>query len=103
MRDAKPSLTAYGTDPLRGRVEQLGAHRGIVSAARRHVEGMICVLEQPQGRAAPERLAHRLELVEFGERVACPLQEQHRDSDVGEMFGALGRRFLGGMHWKPEE
>jgi len=61
------------------------------------VEGVIGVREEPVTRAGSERLAKRRKLIEHGKRVACTLQEQHRDLHVEEMLAAIRRRLAGGV------
>ena len=64
---------------------------------------MIGIREQRQGRTFAELLADRLELIERRQVVARALQEEHRDFDLEQMFGAVLRRLAGGVQRKSEE
>ena len=64
---------------------------------------MIGLLHQMQGRHAPQPFDNRLQQTQFRERVARPLQEQHGDTDSGEMFGPVAGRLAGRMQGKAQK
>src|SRR6266446_857407 len=67
------------------------------------MKGMIGVLEQLQGRERRERGAERFELGKVGERIAGPLQEEHRNAHVEKMVPAIARWPARGMEGKAKE
>src|ERR1043166_4979064 len=64
---------------------------------------MIGILNELQRRACAECRAKRLELIQHRQWVAGPLQEQHGDVDVEQMFATLLRGAPGWMQRKSEE
>ena len=67
-------------------------------------EGMVGLLHQVQRRRlAPNSCDDGFEQAQFRQRVARPLQEQHGDTDITEMFGPIDRRFSRRMQGKAEE
>src|SRR5260370_7792415 len=51
----------------------------------------------------PEAFDHGFEKVKFGECIACSLQEQHGNADIGEMFCPIAGRLSRGVQRKAEE
>ncbi len=64
---------------------------------------MIGVREKVEGGAGAEAVDEGLEEIELGEFVAAPLEEEHGDLDIEEMFGAGVRGFAGRMEGKANE
>jgi len=56
---------------------------------------VIGVLHFYQGCALAQTLAHRTQVVEVGQLVACALKENHRNLNVGKMRCAFRGRSLG--------
>ena len=67
------------------------------------MEGMISLIEQLHRRAGPSASTMGTSNLVFAKRVACPLQEQHRDMHIGQMPRPLVGRLVGGMQRKTEE
>ena len=64
---------------------------------------MISIREQRQRCAFAELFADRLQLIERRQVVARPLQEEHGDCHLEQMFGAVLRRTTGRVQRKSEE
>src|SRR5579872_1881800 len=90
--------------PLRERIKDL-AHRVLVLAPRprQDVEGMVRAIHHMQLRKWPQSFHHSFDQRPLRESVAAALQEQHRDVDAIEVFGALGRRFSGRVKRKADK
>ena len=65
--------------------------------------GEIGVLRQDQGRRRAEPGHDRPQQIEFGQRIARSLEEQHRDIDLVEMVGARRRGLAGRVEREGEE
>src|SRR5215471_18239467 len=79
------------------------ALRILSTCPRRHMKVMIGIRKQLQRCPPAELFAKRFKLIERRQCVAGPLQEQHRDLYVKQMFGAILRRATGRVKRKSEE
>ena len=77
--------------------------RVCLAGASWNVEGMISLIEQFQRHARTQRIDQGKQQPRVRQGVACPLQKQHWDINVGQMSCPLVRRLVRGMQWKPEE
>ena len=70
--------------PGNKRIQQFSSNLDVVSsAARRHVEAVIGLLEKFQCGERIESLTNVLKQVQFGEFIARALKKEHRYFDVG--------------------
>ena len=83
-------LKLSGSDfvhPRRKRIQHFVQYLAVVAArAHQHMEGMIGLLHRMQRCQCTRPFDDRFKQTQFRERVACSLQEQHRDIDIREML-----------------
>ncbi|HET6224037.1 MAG TPA: hypothetical protein VFE11_17810, partial [Dongiaceae bacterium] len=58
---------------------------------------MVGILKQPQCGAPAKPIDERLKLLQIGQRISGPLQEQHRDLHIEQVLAALTGRAPRGM------
>ena len=99
-----PAAGDHYVDPGGQRVQQFGSNfRILASRARGYVKRMIRILKQLECCALTELFAERFDKLHASEIITSPLQEEHRNLHIEEVFSTLLRWLPGWMKRESEK
>src|SRR5947199_8267356 len=99
-----PAAGDHYVDPGRQRVQQFSSNFGILPArARGYVKRMIRILKEFECCARTELFAERFQKFHTSEIITSPLQEEHRNLHIEEVFSTLLRWLPGWMKRESEK